>query len=247
MPRGGTTNTYYSSATTVTGIGTTGTWTCPTGVTAISVGVYGGGAGGGSTALGGGGGGGGAYSAINTIVTVPTSAYTVVAGAFVGAATNGQDSWFLTSSTVFAKGGVTASVNTGGVGGASGSGIGDTKYSGGGGGNSSGTGTGGGGGSGGGPSGIGGDGFLDGSGGTPAGYPINSGYASVGGDGGEVSYGPDAYRYFGGGPLFGSGGGGQGTVGPTGGVGGNGGISITAVIGPPGPKRRKGSRPYQGG
>lgn len=123
------------------------TWTAPAGITQVQAECWGGGGGGGSGTIGfhgGGGGGGGAYSQKLVIAVIPGNTYTVTVGtAGAGSSsagtdgTNGNDSWFSTSGTVLAKGGLgggggTASVvGPGGAGGDSASGIGDNLFSGG--------------------------------------------------------------------------------------------------------------------
>lgn len=171
FPRGvfATTETFTAS----------GTWVAPAGVTSVNAEVWAGG-GGGSRGSGGGntggGGGGGAYSIKSTITVVPGNSYTYVVGTggtggVIGTpeATDGGDSFFCNStsncvtiagSAVQAgakggKGGV--GVNAHGVGGASASGFGDTKYSGGDGVDGDGSIHGGGGGGGAGSTGIGGN------------------------------------------------------------------------------------------
>ena len=131
-----------------------GTWTCPAGVTSIQVEAWGaGGSGGGnnSNSDGGGGGGGGAYSR-STITVIPGVTYTVTVGTgAIGTAvdgTAGGDSWFNTTGTILAKGGNGGIAGTftsgaaGGNGGAAASGIGTTRLSGGNGGNGNNSGTG---------------------------------------------------------------------------------------------------------
>ena len=121
-----------------------GTWTCPAGVTTITVEAWGaGGAGGGNASNrdGGGGGGGGAYSKSTTISVTPGVTYTVNVGTGgTGTAvdgTAGGDSWFNSTSVLLAKGGAGGISGTlvsgaaGGNGGAAGSGVGTTKFSGG--------------------------------------------------------------------------------------------------------------------
>ena len=121
-----------------------GTWTCPAGVTTITVEAWGaGGAGGGNASNrdGGGGGGGGAYSKSTTISVTPGVTYTVNVGTGgTGTALNGTaggDSWFDSTSVLLAKGGAGGISGTlvsgaaGGNGGAAGSGVGTTKFSGG--------------------------------------------------------------------------------------------------------------------
>ncbi len=128
-----TTNTYTAST----------SWTAPTGVTSVTAEVWGGGGGGGGQNLasdGGGGGGGGAYS-LQTVTVVAGNSYTVTVGALgsggnKGCGGTGGDSWFSTTGTVLAKGGVggcnsTGTPPAGGLGGAAASGVGSTKFSGG--------------------------------------------------------------------------------------------------------------------
>lgn len=114
-----------------------GTWTAPTGVTSVSVEVWGGG--GGSGYHNGGGGGGGAYSKVNALAVTPGNNYTVTVGAGGGESQDGGDSWFSSSGTVMAKGGgygycgffCDKNNGVGGAGGQSSLGVGDIKYSGG--------------------------------------------------------------------------------------------------------------------
>ncbi len=121
-----------------------GTFTVPAGVTTVSVQAWGaGGAGGGNTFTsdGAGGGGGGAYS-IAPALAVPAGTHTVTVGVGgtgnAGAAGNpGTDSWFISSTTVLAKGGaggnppVSGNGGIGGAGGSAAAGFGTTKFSGG--------------------------------------------------------------------------------------------------------------------
>ncbi|MFA5853951.1 MAG: glycine-rich domain-containing protein [Patescibacteria group bacterium] len=127
------------------------TWTAPTGVTSVDVEVWGGGGGGGGqqriVSDGGGGGGGGGYSKKTSISVTPGNTYAVGVGAgglggtcITGVA--GDDSYFIDTSTVMAKGGSggpnsTGTPGSGGAGGAAASGVGDTKFSGGNGGKGS--------------------------------------------------------------------------------------------------------------
>src|SRR3989304_1558947 len=112
------------------------TWVCPNGVTGVVVDCWGAGGGGGSdTAAGGGpggGGGGGAYVR-STLSVVATSGYTVTVGTGGASVTEGQHSWFNTSGTIVAIGGKcgTADSTTPGVGGDTGSSIGQVKFAGG--------------------------------------------------------------------------------------------------------------------
>lgn len=129
-----TTDTYTAST----------TWVAPAGVTSVDVEVWGGGGAGGGQNLGsdgGGGGGGGAYSKKVSIAVTPGNSYTVSvgtggAGVTSGTGGTGGDSYFLNTSTVFAKGGAGGAPSTGtppagGVGGDAALGVGDTTYSGG--------------------------------------------------------------------------------------------------------------------
>lgn len=218
-----TVNVYDSvSTTSQIAFTTPGTysWTCPPGVTKVSVVAVGAGGGGqcnsGSqdgSALGGGGGGGLGYT--NNITVVPRTSYTVVVGASA-AATSGGDSYFINTSTVKGGGGATATVTTsGGAGG---------TY----------TGTGGGNGGAGGTQGAGG--WQSGAGGGAGGYSGNGGaggnHASNGSpaatsSGGGGGGGADNYSY---GNTCGSGGGGgvgilgKGTDGAGGNTGGSDGL-----------------------
>lgn len=124
--------------------GSSGTWTCPAGVTTITVEAWGaGGAGGGNASNrdGGGGGGGGAYSKSTTISVTPGVTYAVNVGTGGSGTTldgtAGGDSWFDNATVLLAKGGAGGISGTlvsgaaGGNGGAAGSGVGTTKFSGG--------------------------------------------------------------------------------------------------------------------
>lgn len=137
------------------------TWTCPTGITKVSVVAVGAGAGAGSAFVGG---GGGALAYVNNISVTAGQGYTVTVGA---AGSSGGNSSF--ESTVVAQGGQTT---TGGA---------VTTGTGGAGGNSSG----GGGGGAGGYSGAGGASQSDGSGGGGGGG-ANPNYANNAGGGGGV-------------------------------------------------------------
>ncbi len=129
-----------------------GTWTVPAGVTEIVVEAWGGGGcGGNTTAQGGkGGGGGGAYSRSRLPVTPGQSIPYVVGSGCVNLNLqwdpnpDGEDSWFLNTGTLLAKGGlsVTTSANFGQPGGNAAEGAGnEVKFSGGGGANRGLTGT----------------------------------------------------------------------------------------------------------
>lgn len=95
-------------------------WTCPDGVTSVSVVCVGGGGGGGSTGFsGGGGGGGGGLGWKNNITVVPGNSYTVVVGisGTRDSTTHGGDSYFIDSSTVAGLGGLSSTDASGGTGG----------------------------------------------------------------------------------------------------------------------------------
>jgi hypothetical protein len=120
-----------------------GTFTVPTGVTEITVEVWGGGGrGAGMPAAGGGGagGGGGAYSR-ETIVVTPGTTYNFFVGAGSSTAAPGGDSWFINATTLMAKGGNSAAdgATTGATGGDAASGFGTIRFSGGNGGSGTGT------------------------------------------------------------------------------------------------------------
>ena len=117
--------------------GTTAQWTCPPGVTSITVQAWGGGGKGGArtnssdnVALAGGG--GGAYSSSILSVT-PGTVYTVTVGAGSSTTAAGGDSWFGSTATLLAKGGgsVADNSNTRGAGGLASAGVGTTKFNGG--------------------------------------------------------------------------------------------------------------------
>ena len=157
-----------ASGTGLTYSGTPGTftWTCPAGVTSVTVLCVGGGGAGGYGAGSGGGGGGVGYK---QITVVPGLTYTVVAGAggaqnTTGSVNSGGDSYFISASTV--RGG-------GGVGGLSNSPLPST------GGGAGGTFTG----DGGGVGGVGGahiDVYMSGAGGGAGGYSGNGGAGAAG-------------------------------------------------------------------
>lgn len=113
---------------------TTGSWTCPAGVTSITIECWGAGGYGGTTNSGTetGGGGGGAYAKKNTLTVTPGISYSFQVGSGTSGTASSKDSWFSSVSTVLAKGGTNVgNSGTGGTGGASASSVGDTKYSGG--------------------------------------------------------------------------------------------------------------------
>ena len=132
----GQTDTYSTAG--------TYSWTCPEGVISITVECWGaGGAGGGQNqnSDGGGGGGGGAYARLNSYTVTPGNQYLIVVGAGgtgIAASTGnpGGSSYFINNATVLAVGGNGGSPSTGtppagGLGGNSGSCVGDVTYSGG--------------------------------------------------------------------------------------------------------------------
>ncbi|HXU27656.1 MAG TPA: hypothetical protein VN698_10520, partial [Bacteroidia bacterium] len=150
-----TTSTYSTAA--------TYTWTCPTGVTSVTVECFGaGGCGSARTNSGqNAGGGGGAYASSVIAVTAGTN-YTVVVGAggTSGGTNNGGNSTFNTNVVVAAGGtGLANGVAVGGAGGLASASTGTIKFNGGTGG-APGGGTSGGGGGGAGSSGVGGAGNI---------------------------------------------------------------------------------------
>ncbi|PKP23117.1 MAG: hypothetical protein CVU05_00905 [Bacteroidetes bacterium HGW-Bacteroidetes-21] len=129
-------NNYHAQ--TVVNYPANGTFTVPAGVSQVMVECWGGGgaggAGGVSNAQGGGGGAGGQY--VKSIISVVSGAtYNVTVGAGVSTASaNGNDSWFLSNTTIIAKGGQGGASYASGAAGGLGSttnGIGDVIYSGG--------------------------------------------------------------------------------------------------------------------
>ena len=105
------TNTTFSQTTQT--FTTTGSFTPPPGVTSIKVECWGGGgAGGGATGnpAAGGGGGGGSYVRNDAITVTPGTSYTVTVGlgatGSTAAGTAGGDSWFNSTTTILAKGGL---------------------------------------------------------------------------------------------------------------------------------------------
>lgn len=150
----------FSQGQTTTPFTTSGTWTCPAGVTSIQVEAYGAGGGGGygGTTVnkqGGGGGGGGGYSKNTSITVIPGTTYTITVGTAgaggstsTGATANGGNGGNTTatfgSTTITANGGTGGkgynNTPTGGAGGTGSNfnggagGLGDATGSGGGGG-----------------------------------------------------------------------------------------------------------------
>ena len=84
------------------------TWTCPPGVTSVTVECWGGGGRGGARTTGDNvalaGGGGGAYSS-STLVVVPGNIYDFQVGSGSTSTQEGGDSWFNSTATILAKGG----------------------------------------------------------------------------------------------------------------------------------------------
>jgi len=228
----------YPSTVTGTGLINTGagtfTWTCPVGVTYVSVVCVGGG--GGSGGGGAGGGGGGALAYINNYSVTPGVVYNVVCGAgglsVAGNAggTNGGQSYFNNPSIVAANGGIAGKpTGAGATGGAGGTVAAGTGFPGGAGGNGRSTYSGGGGG------GAGGYTAAGGAGGSVTGtYPSFTGSAgsssASGGGGGGSGSGAGAF-----GGLGGTGGGvgllGSGTGGAGGATNGNSLAPITSGYG----------------
>lgn len=136
----GATSIPITPAATLTG---SGSWTCPAGITNVSAACYGGGAGGGNSFggalnfVGGGGGGAGAYSRLLAIPVTPGNNYSYQGGTTGTATTDGGDAWFVSNTTVLAKGGthgsdaVLVTPGAGGAGGQAASGIGDFLFNGG--------------------------------------------------------------------------------------------------------------------
>ena len=121
-----------STAQTTQNFTATTTWTCPVGVSSVTVSCWGAGGGGltTTTAARGTGGGGGAF-AQSSVAVVPGTSYTITVGTGGGAGAAGGDSWFSSISTVLAKGGGGAtSGSSAGAGGAAASCVGSIKASG---------------------------------------------------------------------------------------------------------------------
>ncbi|WP_242157553.1 glycine-rich domain-containing protein [Aestuariivivens sediminis] len=209
---------------------TSDTWQAPPTVTSVTVECWGAGGAGGSgnrNSLGSGGGGGGAYS-YAVLIVIPGNFYTVNVGlgGLPEIATNGDgnpggDSWFISNTTILAKGGsggIAAIGNTPGAGGAGGlesEGIGAVRWSGGSGGSGNSANTGGGGGSSAGTDRIGNNGGTPAGGNTPT-TPTDGGAGGNGGISGNGSPGL----------APGGGGGGEGDKGD-GGAGANGQVRLT--------------------
>lgn len=207
----------------------TSTWTCPAYVTTVWARCWGGGGAGGgvtatpaTTSVAGGGGAGGAFAEGLAIPVVPGTVYTVtVAATRTGSTGNGgagNDSWFLSNTTVIAKGGAGGQAPPNGFGsaGVGGNGsttgcIGDNKFRGGSGASANGNSTAflGGGGGGAGSSAAGSDAFTTspggggsangGSGGTPPAVASAGAAGSVYGGGGSGAFGTVASHSFAGG------------------------------------------------
>lgn len=160
-------------------------WVVPDNVYSLKVEAWGGGGGGASrnTAGYGGGGGGGAYSNLITYSVSPGQTLAVSVGAGGGASSSGNDTYFINTSTLLAKGGSEGILNsqTGASGGLNTNGVGDTKYSGGNGGDGiANNGGGGGGGAGNGSDGSNGSAPTGGNGGTGSITGGNGGNGGVG-------------------------------------------------------------------
>jgi hypothetical protein len=110
------TTTTFSQSTTVP-FTTSTTWTCPAGVTSISVDAYGagggGGYGGGANKDGGGGGGGGAFNRNTSIAVNPGTTYTITIGLAGAAGTLTTPNGGLGGTTTATFGAVTISANGG--------------------------------------------------------------------------------------------------------------------------------------
>lgn len=210
----------------------TGSVVFPADVTSVQVEVWAAGGGGSNNGNDGGGGGGGAYSRLNAFTVTPGTSYTATVGIGGVSTATGGDSWFSSTGTVLAKGGVGNALTTGAAGGSSGGGVGDVTRSGGNGGDSSGTGAGGAGGGGGAAGSLtnGGNGVSAGAGSATAGAGGPSG-AALGGRGGT---GGSAAGVGNPGLTIGGGAGG-GSQGAAGGVGANGMIRLTYTTTSPPP------------
>tara|TARA_R100001463_G_scaffold113734_1_gene168865 strand:+ start:354 stop:1244 length:891 start_codon:yes stop_codon:yes gene_type:complete len=209
--------------------GGTFSWVCPDGITSVSVACIGGGGGGGGgqTQVGGGlysGGGGGGCAYKNNISVTPGTSYTVVVGhgRYNTSTTGGDggDSYFLNTSTCFAKGGQSAS-GSGLDGGYASQCVGDGKYSGGNGGAYGGNGYGGAGSS---SNGANGSGNTGGAGGNGGGGGAGGGTGSDGQGGGGSNNG----QFIG----AAGGGGGSGANSKAGGGGGGGNIGTVTGTSP---------------
>lgn len=241
----------YSQAQSKVVYTSSGTWTCPAGVTSITVEAWGGGAGGRAGAadkgITGGGGGGGAYARLNTVTVIPGMPYTLTVGGIALYNNAGELSTATFGSrTIKAAGGSlggAAGLNaTGGLGGTTAASIGDVLFAGGNGGDSKGTvdyggsGAGGGGGSGAGNTIIGNNGSTPlntGLGGNGGAAVIN--FGGAGGAGGDNDKSGQHASTIG----YGGGGGGAGDLRGKGwaylaGRGQNGAIIITVIL-PNGP------------
>ena len=208
------------------------TWIAPAGVTSVSVVAVGGGGGGsvGDPCFYGSGGGGGGLAYGNNISVTPGASYSLVVAAPVSgggfSGCNGNSSWFVSNTFLFAQGGLRATYASGGVGGTS---SGTTR-------------------SGGGSGGKGGNGFYTAAGGGAAGYSGNGGAgangagvscvgsAGAGGGGGGGGQGGSHGGGGGGVGILGQGANGAGGVAANGGGGGGGsggcnGINGNAVSG----------------
>ncbi len=192
-----------------------GSWTCPAGVTTVTVNCWGAGGGGASRSSNGraAGAGGGAFASSSVPVT-PGTSYNFVVGTGGTAGVNGGATSFNTTTVVAAGGtGVATNSTTGGAGGTTAASTGTTKFAGGNGSNSDAT-YGGGGGGGAGTTGAGG------AGGLPTG---GTGAAVSGGNGGAGA--TAAGNGFAGNNYGGGGGGCRGSN--TGGAGAGGYLTIS--------------------
>gem|GEM_PF-2304680 len=217
----------FSQSQTIIEYSTPGTynWTCPAGVTSITVECWGAGGGGGIiSGSGGGGGGGGAYARGNNITVTPGNNYTIVIGTGgapdIAGGGGTRTSFDVLVIADYGRGATTAS---GAAGGTVANSVGTVRYAGGNGGNGNNTGdTGGGGGGSGGlhGNGVAGAAATNSVGGNGGNGDNNSGGA--GGTGGNTTNGnPGISHFLGGG---GGGGGDDGLNGASaGGPGGGGG------------------------
>jgi len=213
-----------------------GTWICPDYIYSVAVECWGAGGGGGNVASGAsnaaaGGGGGGAYS-YKVFTVVPGVAYSLSVGSGGSQSVNGTDTWFSSSGLMLAAGGRSSTGTiAGGVGGPSGSCIGDVIYAGGAAGNGLNASGGGGGGAAAWASGVG----SVGSNSNAAGQGAGGAASGDGGAGGAGRFNAQGAGNGSGGYVPGGGGGGawrSANTGPyTGGAGGAGQVKFTYTAG----------------
>jgi len=226
---GGSVLSMVTSATQT--ITATQSWVCPTGVSTVTIEALGGGGSGGSatgTSSRAGGGAGGAYCKSTGLAVTAGSSYTITVGAGgVATATtgvDGGDTWFNTTGTILAKGGVkgataTGTTSAGGVGSTT-SCVGTTKWAGGSGGAGVASGTSGGGGGGAGSTAAGNNGSTGTAGAAKATY------------GGAGGAGVTVINSYNNGSTYGGAGSGGVATSATDGKGGNGGAGVVVITYP---------------